>query len=221
MPQIIMKEPLWWYYFMKKIVDLWTNYPRIERFYPIGADVFVFIYPVFLVILYLYGIFQKKKSHKASALFIFFSCLISVIVTIISQQFLEKQRPIYEFALDNTHQETLLHSFLPSTSFPSDHAVVSFSIAMATLLIALRTRNKTLKIWAGMLFLFAIIMGMCRIGTTVHRTTDIIAWAIMGILIPTILMIPWCFKLLEKWLIAPSIRLEEWIVTKLFGKKSK
>jgi membrane-associated phospholipid phosphatase len=31
-------------------------------------------------------------------------------------------------------EETLLHQILPSSSFPSDHAVVSMAVAMATLL---------------------------------------------------------------------------------------
>jgi membrane-associated phospholipid phosphatase len=31
-------------------------------------------------------------------------------------------------------EETLLHDILPTSSFPSDHAVVSMAFAMATLL---------------------------------------------------------------------------------------
>jgi membrane-associated phospholipid phosphatase len=59
--------------------------------------------------------------------------------------------------------ETMLHQFLPTTSFPSDHAVVTFSIAMATFLIAHKNNSKKLRIWSYFLFLIAIITVLCRI----------------------------------------------------------
>ncbi len=179
-----------------------------------------FVYPIFLTVLYLYGMIKNKIEAKKEALFIFFSCFFSVAVNILSQQFFDKQRPIYEFWIQNIDHETLLHQFLPSTSFPSDHAVVTFSIAMATWLIAYKHHNKKLKIWSAFLFLFAIITGICRIGTTVHWTTDILAGTIMGILVPIVLMLPITFKAMEKWLLLPIIRFEEWLLSKIW-KKSK
>ena len=61
--------------------------------------------------------------------------------------------------------------------------------------------------------------GICRIGTTVHWTTDIIAGTIVGLLIPIILVLPACYSSLEKWVFEPVIRLEERIVSKLFGAR--
>lgn len=59
------------------------------------------------------------------------------------------------------------------------------------------------------LFIFALITGICRIGTTVHWTTDILAGTIMGILVPIVLMFPIIFKTIEKGLLLPIIRFEE------------
>ncbi len=219
--KILMVEPRWWYDFLLFLVNLWEKYSRLGNFYPIGADVFVFVYPIFLTVLYLYGMIKNKIEAKKEALFIFFSCFFSIVVNILSQQFFDKQRPIYEFWIQNLDQETLLHQFLPSTSFPSDHAVVTFSIAMATWLIAHKHHNKKLKIWSAFLFLFAIITGICRIGTTVHWTTDILAGMIMGILVPIVLMLPLVFKAIEKWLLLPIIRVEEWLIQKVFQCKKK
>lgn len=214
-----MVEPRRWYDFLLFLVDLGKRYPMIQEFYPIGADIFVFVYPIFLTIWYLKGIIKKQIQAKQEALFIFFSCFIAVAFNILTQQFFDKQRPIYELWTKVLDQETILHSFLPVTSFPSDHAVVTFSIATATLLLAYKHGNKKLKIWSVFLFVFAVITGVCRIGTTVHWTTDILAGTVVWILVPVFLMLPMPFALLEKYLIMPLIRLEERIMHKFFGWK--
>ena len=216
-----MQEPKWGYDFLKMLVDLWNKHQWIADFYPIGADIFVFVYPIFLTYWYLRGMFTKNKLFKQDALIIFFSCLFSVIVNILSQQFFDKQRPIYELGTVVVDKDTILHQFLPVTSFPSDHAVVTFSIAMATLLLALRSHNKNLKIWSGFLFLFAVITGLCRIGTTVHRTTDILAGVVVGLLTPIVLFLPKPMDLLTRFVLDPIIRFETRLMNKLFKRKTE
>ena len=76
--KITMVEPRRWYDFLLYLVKLWEDYPRLWNFYPIGADVFVFIYPVFLIALYLYWMIKGKIEQKKEAIFIFFACLASV-----------------------------------------------------------------------------------------------------------------------------------------------
>ena len=216
-----MQEPKWGYDFLKMLVDLWNKHQWIADFYPIGADIFVFVYPIFLTYWYLRGMITKNKLFKQDALIIFFSCLFSVIVNILSQQFFDKQRPIYELGTVVVDKDTILHQFLPVTSFPSDHAVVTFSIAMATLLLALRSHNKNLKIWSGFLFVFAVITGLCRIGTTVHRTTDILAGVVVGLLTPIVLFLPKPMDLLTRFVLDPIIRFETWLMNKLFKRKTE
>ena len=216
-----MQEPKWGYDFLKMLVDLWNKHQWIADFYPIGADIFVFVYPIFLTYWYLRGMITKNKLFKQDALIIFFSCLFSVIVNILSQQFFDKQRPIYELGTVAVDKDTILHQFLPVTSFPSDHAVVTFSIAMATLLLALRSHNKNLKIWSGFLFVFAVITGLCRIGTTVHRTTDILAGVVVGLLTPIVLFLPKPMDLLTRFVLDPIIHFETRLMNKLFKRKTE
>lgn len=216
-----MQEPKWGYDFLKMLVDLWNKHQWIADFYPIGADIFVFVYPIFLTYWYLRGMITKNKLFKQDALIIFFSCLFSVIVNILSQQFFDKQRPIYELGTVAVDKDTILHQFLPVTSFPSDHAVVTFSIAMATLLLALRSHNKNLKIWSGFLFVFAVITGLCRIGTTVHRTTDILAGVVVGLLTPIVLFLPKPMDLLTRFVLDPIISFETRLMNKLFKRKTE
>ena len=216
-----MQEPKWGYDFLKMLVDLWNKHQWIADFYPIGADIFVFVYPIFLTYWYLRGMITKNKLFKQDALIIFFSCLFSVIVNILSQQFFDKQRPIYELGTVVVDKDTILHQFLPVTSFPSDHAVVTFSIAMATLLLALRSHNKNLKIWSGFLFVFAVITGLCRIGTTVHRTTDILAGVVVGLLTPIVLFLPKPMDILTRFVLDPIISFETRLMNKLFKRKTE
>ena len=159
--------------FLMTLIETPEKYPRINTFAPIGADIFVFIYPILLIVLYLKGIIQKKREKKEGALFIFFSCCISIIINIFIQFFFLKNRPNVElFHLEA--EETLLHKFLPSSAFPSDHATVSMSIAIATLLRGYQTKNKKLIRIGYFLIMVAIIMSTCRMITIVHRPTDII-----------------------------------------------
>lgn len=67
-----MAEPRWGYDFLHTLVNLGEKYNWIARFYPIGADIFVFIYPIFLVMWYLHGVIKKNWQRKQEALFIFF-----------------------------------------------------------------------------------------------------------------------------------------------------
>lgn len=218
--KITMVEPRRWYDFLLYLVKLWEDYPRLWNFYPIGADVFVFIYPIFLIALYLYWMIKGKIEQKKEAIFIFISCFFSVAANILSQQFFDKKRPIYELWIQD-FDETILHNFLPSTSFPSDHAVVTFSVAMWTWLIAHKHKNKKLMRRGYFLFLIAIITVLCRIWTKVHRTTDILAWTIMGLLVPIVLTIPFCYNLIDKRIFTPIINFEERIIKKFFKSYKK
>ena len=119
------------------------TFPWIDEATKIGADVFLVIYPTFLIAFYLYGVYKKDQQAKEGALFIFLSCMISLAVNIFVQLFFTKSRPLVEL-WDMEVQETFLHRFLPDSSFPSDHAVVGMSFAIATLLRGLRRKNKKL-----------------------------------------------------------------------------
>lgn len=209
-------EPSWWMDILNWWIDIQTKYEWIANLAPIFADIFVIAYPIFLLSIYLYAMIKKKPLIKQGALYIFFVTFIAVLVNIWIQTFFFKERPIVVLNQVET-EETLLHEILPSSSFPSDHAVVSMAFAMATLLWWLYNRRKFF-IWSGVVFIIiSLIMTACRILTLVHWPSDIIAWLGLWILVSLILMIrPFRYAIL-RYLVNPIIRFEQWFIGTLFN----
>ena len=215
MHAIPLVEPSRWMNILNWWIDIQTKYEWIANLAPICADIFVVAYPVFLLSIYLYAIIRKRPLIKQWAIYIFFVTLIAVLVNIWIQTFFLKERPIV--ALNHVEaEETLLHEILPSSSFPSDHAVVSMAFAMATLLWWLCNKRKFF-IWSGILFIIiSLVMTACRILTLVHRPSDIIAWLWLWVLVSLLLIIrPFRYAIL-RYLVNPIIRFEQWFIWTLF-----
>lgn len=211
-------EPLWWIDLLKKWQDIQTKYWWISDLAPIFADIFVIIYPIFLICVYVHAIVKRKKMQKQWAFFVFFSTFLSVFINIWIQCFFLKERPIVALSQIDA-EETLLHSVLPSSSFPSDHAVVSMSFAIAVLVWWIYSKKKFF-VWSWVvLILVALLMTSCRILTMVHRPTDILAWLCLWIIVPCVLIIRPIRNFVVSYFANPIIRLEEWIVNKIFGFK--
>jgi len=207
MHKIALIEPQWWEKLLHQAIEIVNNNPWLEQFAPIGADIFVFLYPIFLVALYLKGIIKKEKEAKEGALFIFFSCLFCTLINIGIQRFFYKQRP-NAILYDDT-EETILHQFLPESSFPSDHAVVSMSFALATLFRGYKAKNKKI-IFAGYSFVvISLVMCCCRIFTVVHWPSDIIGGILLSLILTIVFSQTSLFSLMKKYLITPCINLQE------------
>lgn len=215
MDKIALVEPSWGMDILNWGIDIQTKYEWMSNLAPIFADIFVIAYPIFLVWLYIYAIIQKKPSTKQWAFFIFFATLFGVLINIWIQTFLYKERPLEVFGNADAW-ETLLHEILPVSSFPSDHAVVSMTFAMTTLLWWLYNKNKFFT-WSGLFFiLISLIMTACRILTLVHWPSDIFAWLWLWILVSCIFMLrPFRYMILRLF-VNPLIRLEQWIMRKVF-----
>ena len=213
-----MQEPVWWYNLLLFLNEYMKYHNFLLISIPITADVFVFFYPVLLVILYLVGLFKNKDYYKESALWIFWSWVLSMLFNIVVQFFCDKVRPNILLWLEYEKIETILHKFLPQSSFPSDHAAMSMGIAVW--IILWWTRNKDKKfIYMWIVFvLFSLITWVSRVMIGVHRPTDIIAWSIIWILIPVILFQKNIYKFFKKILIIPLINLQK-TIWKLFGVK--
>lgn len=156
---------------------------------PILADVFVFSYPIYLAILYSLGWIKKQINYKIASLWIFANVVITTLVNLGIQALVQKSRPNVILWLADQKTETVLHDYLPSSSFPSDHAAVSMSIAIASLLRWIQKKDKKYIIFGIILILFSLIMSTSRIATAVHRPTDILGglliWAIIPLLLST------------------------------------
>ena len=211
-------EPSWWLDILNLWIEVQTKYEWVSNLAPIFADIFVVLYPLFLLGVYLYAIIKKKPLFKQWAIYILISTVIAVLINIWIQCFFYKERPIVVMNHVET-EETLLHQILPSSSFPSDHAVVSMAVAMATLLWWLYSKKKTF-LWGWIVFMVvSFVMTSCRILTLVHRPSDVIAWLLLWMFVPLILMIRPIRYVLIKYIINPIIRFEQWIIDSLFNYK--
>jgi len=218
MHTIQLIEPSRWMDILNWWIDIQTKYEWVANLAPVCADIFVIAYPIFLVSIYLYAMIKKKPLFKQGAVYIFFVTLIAVLINVWVQTFFLKERPIV--ALNHVEtEETLLHDILPSSSFPSDHAVVSMAFAMATLLWWVCNKRKFF-VWSGVLFIIiSLIMTVCRILTLVHWPSDIVAWLWLWILVPLLSIIrPFRYAIL-RCLVNPIIRFEQWIIDSLFNYK--
>lgn len=174
---------------------------------PILADVFVFSYPIYLAILYIMGWTKKQVSYKIASLWIFANVVVTTLINIGIQALVQKSRPNIVLGLADQKTETVLHDYLPSSSFPSDHAAVSMSIAIASLLWWIHKNDKKYTIFGIILIVFSLIMSVSRIATAVHRPTDIIGWLLIWTIIPLILSTKKISSFGEKilWYIAKKI----------------
>jgi len=216
MEKFALIEPSWGMNILQWWVDIQEKYTFLSDLAPVFADVFVFAYPVFLILVYLYAIIKKKVQIKQWAIYICIATFVAVILNIWIQTFFYKERPIV--VLNQVEaEETLLHEILPTSSFPSDHAVVSMAFAMATLLWWIYNRKKFFT-WFGVLFIvISLVMTSCRILTLVHWPSDIFAWLFLWALVPLILMIRPIRYALIRHVINPIIRFEQWFIWTLFN----
>ena len=218
MNKVALIEPSWGMKILQWGIDIQAKYEWIANLAPIFADIFVITYPIFLVMIYIYAIIKKKPIIKQWAFYIFFVTLIAVLINIWIQTFFYKERPIVVLNQVGV-EETLLHDILPTSSFPSDHAIVSMTFAMATLLWWLYNKKKFFTRSGIIFIIISLMMSVCRILTLVHRPSDIIAWLWLWILIPLVLIIrPFRYVILRR-LVNPIIRFEQWIIETLFNYK--
>jgi len=211
-------EPSRWMDILQWWIDIQTKHERISNLAPTFADIFVVLYPIFLVSIYLYAIIKKKQSIKQGAIYIFFATFIAVLINIWIQTFFYKERPIT--VMNNVNaEETLLHWLLPPSSFPSDHAVVSMAFAIATLIWWIFNKKKFFNRCWIFFIIISLLMTLCRILTLVHRPSDIFAGLLLWILIPLLLMVRPIRYALIRHIINPIIRFEQWFIETLLNYK--
>lgn len=176
-------EPVWWIELLK-ILNQWMNASSVLTYLmPKLADIFVFSYPLFLMWLYITWWVKKAIYYKKASMFIFLWTFFSTIVNVCIQFFVDKVRPNIVLWLVDEKTESILHKFLPSSSFPSDHAAVSMWFAMATLFWWIKNKDRTFIRFGLLFLLFSLIMCFSRITIAVHRPTDIIGGMLVWIVV--------------------------------------
>ena len=213
---IPLQEPSRWINLLITLNEYMKYHNFLLKVIPITADIFVFFFPILLITLYIIGLIKKNDKIKESALWVFWSAIITSIVNICIQFFFTKSRPT--MMLFWHEEETILHKFLPNSSFPSDHSAMSMWFAMGLLIRWIKTKNKNYtRLWIIFL-LFALITWLSRIMVWVHRPTDILWWFAIGIIVPLILRNNLIYRFLKTVLITPIISFQKRI-WKLFWVK--
>lgn len=213
---IILQEPKWWENILSFLNDFANSHYYISKAIPLTADIFVFIYPIFLVWIYLYWIYKKNIEYKIWALYVFFSWFISVLLNLFIQYFVDKQRP-EQSVLSKTN---LILSHIPDKPFPSDHAAISAWIAMSTFIWWIKTKNCFLKLLWIIFWIFCLVMSLSRVAAGVHWFTDILVGILIWIIVSLLLYQKDIFKFCEKNIYKKLVSLQVYIFTKIFSIKS-
>jgi undecaprenyl-diphosphatase len=189
---------------------------------PVLSDIFVFSYPLYLIYLYFFThdtMWRWKKirhrtsdrQHKYVALTIFSSFIGSLIINYIIKAFVEQPRPYQVLDLAINPKESLILNSIPSDSFPSDHAAVSMTIAISTLIMWYTTHNKKMITTWRVFLCFALIMDISRITIGVHRPIDIIIGSIIGVIVAYLITKPTINTRLISKIYNPIINFQEYI----------
>lgn len=152
-------------------LNSFTDNEIIANIIYLMADIPIFFIPLFLVWYWIFFSIKKDNYKKNKLLFIFYSCVLAVLLSIFIQQFVDLDRP--EESLKWTSKMILEH--IPDASFPSDHASIWIAFVFSLFLFWFT------KISYLLLPLF-IIMLFSRIAGWLHWPFDIIVWSIVWVL---------------------------------------
>ena len=158
-----------------KPISIWLNNLTdniiIKKLVYIFSDAPIFILPIFLIWFWIYYTYKQNKDKKNNLLFIFYWVCLSILISLIIQNFIHIDRP--EESLRAAWKMILNH--IPDASFPSDHASVSWAFLAWLMLF-----------WYKKISYFflplSLIMLLSRIAWWVHWASDIIVWLIIWIL---------------------------------------
>jgi undecaprenyl-diphosphatase len=128
-----------------------------------------FAFPCFALVLLLMW-FLGKEKEKYTVVNAVITAVIGLVINFILGHIFYENRPFV------THHVNLLVQHVKDSSFPSDHATGTFSIALAILW------RKHRKIGIGML-LFALCTGISRVYVGNHYPFDVLASIIVSLVV--------------------------------------
>lgn len=148
----------------------WNNFVATSSFWriitKITAEYLIYAVPLILIIFW----FISQQGQKAALKATFAGLLAWLVFANLIGKIINRPRP---FAADGVH-ELFFHR--PNYSFPSDHTAFLFALSASFYF----TGYKKMAI---LFLILAVLIGAFRIASAIHYPTDIIAGAILGILI--------------------------------------
>jgi undecaprenyl-diphosphatase len=151
------------------------TFEDILRFFAVDGQV-LFI-ALLAVLFFARGKYRSRDGRHGVAA-AGFSALLALAVAQLIGHLWDRPRP-YEAHPGQAH---LLLPLSPDPSFPSDHAIAAFAIAVA---ICLRHRR------AGLLALaLALLVSVSRVALGTHYPTDVLGGAVLGALCALVFWIP-------------------------------
>lgn len=209
---IALHEPQWWID-MILFLNSWMHaHYFFTLWIPVLADVFVFVYPVYLIWLYVYGLWHRDVNSKEAALYIVVSTFFTICLNIVIQSLVSKQRPDMVLdVVDKIRDAVLLHKYLPTSSFPSDHAAVSMAVAVSSIAWGVVYKKPWYTYFGILLVGMSLIMSLARITTALHWPTDVLVGSIFGIGMPLFILRKPIWIRCKKRIVHPLIRLQVWL----------
>ncbi|WP_300262244.1 phosphatase PAP2 family protein [Clostridium sp.] len=137
-----------------------------------------------VVIVYLIGIISKKKKARGLAVDTIVFTAINLLLSAVISHFFYAPRPFV-----NDPNANLLYPHKPDSSFPSDHAVGSMSIALGL--------NRYNKILGTIEIILSILIGISRVYVGHHYPQHVVASFILVIIL-NVLYIKFLSKSVQK-----------------------
>ncbi|WP_411676548.1 undecaprenyl-diphosphatase [Caproicibacter sp.] len=135
--------------------------PLLDHIMLFSSEYLPYLMAFCVLILYLSGIINQNRKYRETAFQTVLLTAVNLIINLIIGTIIYVPRPFTE------HQVHLLYPHAPDSSFPSDHATASMSIA-----IGLKYGNRVLGL---LMIVLSFLVGFSRIYVGHHYPLDVAA----------------------------------------------